>query len=130
MEIEGRIIQILPLQEGVSGNGNWKKQEYILETNAQYPKKICFTIFVGATSREDRIATSNIQLGEELRVSVDLDSREYNGRWYTSVNAWKVERLQAVAQQDMGQGGFAAPFPPADPFAGSDNGNSADDLPF
>ena len=130
MEIEGRIIQILPLQEGVSANGNWKKQEYVLETNAQYPKKVCFGIFVGATSREDRIATSNIQLGEELKVYIDIDSREYQGRWYTSVSAWKVERLQAIAQADPSQGGFTAPFPPADPFSGNDGGNSSDDLPF
>ena len=110
MEIEGRIIQILPLQEGVSANGNWKKQEYILETNAQYPKKICFGMFVGASSKEDRIAVANIQLGEELRVSIDVDSREYQGRWYTSVSAWKVERMQAVAQQPgAAQAGFAAP---------------------
>ena len=46
MEITGRIIAVLPVQGGISKNGNeWKKQEYVLETHDQYPKKVCFQIF-------------------------------------------------------------------------------------
>ena len=88
MEITGKIIQVLPEVGGVSKAGNeWKKQEYVLETHDQYPKKVCFQIF-GA----DKIAQAAIQPGEELTVSFDIDSREYQGRWFTSINAWKVDR--------------------------------------
>ncbi len=88
MEVTGKIIAVLPEQNGVSRAGNeWKKQEYVLETHDQYPKKICFQIF-GA----ERIAQAAIQPGEELTVSFDIDSREWQGRWFTSINAWKVER--------------------------------------
>ena len=75
MEITGKIIQVLPEVGGVSKAGNeWKKQEYVLETHDQYPKKVCFQIF-GA----DKIAQAAIQPGEELTVSFDIDSREYQG---------------------------------------------------
>jgi hypothetical protein len=88
MEISGKIIAILPEQGGVSKNGNeWKKQEYVLETHDQFPKKVCFQFF-GA----DRIAQANIRMNEELTVYFDIDSREYQGRWFTNINAWKVER--------------------------------------
>ncbi len=91
MEITGKIITILPEQGGVSKNGNeWKKQEYVLETYDQYPKKICFQLF-GA----DRIAQAAIRPGEELTVSFDIESREYMGKWYTNINAWKIERPAA-----------------------------------
>jgi len=91
MEITGKIIVALPLQSGVSKNGNeWKKQEYVLETHDQYPKKICFQIF-GA----DRINQTAILPGEELKVSIDIDSHEYQGRWFNSISAWKVERVDA-----------------------------------
>ena len=79
MEITGKIIQVLPEVGGISKAGNeWKKQEYVLETHDQYPKKVCFQIF-GA----DKIAQAAIQPGEELTVSFDIDSREYQGRWFT-----------------------------------------------
>ena len=70
MEITGKIIAVLPEQGGVSKNGNeWKKQEYVLETHDQYPKKVCFQLF-GA----DRIAQAAIQPGEELTVSFDIEA--------------------------------------------------------
>lgn len=71
-----------------------EKQEYVLETHDQYPKKVCFQIF-GA----DRIDQAAIQPGEELTVFFDIDSREYQGRWFTNINAWKVERPMAAAPQ-------------------------------
>ncbi len=126
MEITGKIIAVLPAQGGTSKNGNeWKKQEYVLETHEQYPKKVCFQIF-GA----DRIDQAAIQLGEELTVSFDIDSREYNGRWFTNINAWKVARAAAAAAPSAptangplaGVASAAAPdFAPSDP---------VDDLPF
>lgn len=133
MEVTGRIIAVLPEQGGVSKAGNtWKKQEYVLETHDQYPKKICFQLF-----GEDRIAQAHIQPGEELTVSFDINSREYQGRWYTSIDAWKVERAvqgQPAANmptpQDMMPGspvGAPAATPAAPEF---EAGNPVDDLPF
>ena len=86
MEISGKIIERLPEKSGESANGTWRKQEYILETNNQYPKKVCIMAW------GDKIDQFAIKLGENLVVSVDLESREYNGRWYTDVKAWKVAR--------------------------------------
>ena len=79
MELTVKIIALLPERGGISKAGNeWKIQEYVLETMEQYPRKMMFNVF-GA----DRIAQFNIQLGETLTVSFDIDSREYNGRWYS-----------------------------------------------
>ena len=86
MEINGKIIELLPEKSGESANGAWRKQEYILETDTQYPKKICFMVW------SDKIDELAIKEGENLVVSIDLESREYNGRWYTDVKAWKVTR--------------------------------------
>lgn len=124
MEIRGKIIQILPELQGVSRAGNeWKKQEYILETQDQYPKKVCFQIF-GA----DRIAQANIQLGEELIVSIDIDSREYQGRWYTNINAWKVDRPAAGTAPQSGASVPGTSLDEPAPDLGSVT--SFDDLPF
>jgi hypothetical protein len=93
MEITGKIIAVLPERGGVSKTGNeWKMQEYVIETHEQYPKKICFNVF-GA----DKIAQFNIQAGDEMTVSFDINAREYNGRWYNDIRAWRVERGVAPA---------------------------------
>ena len=84
LEIKGKIIELLPLKSGQSANGEWRKQEYILETDSQYPKKICFMAW------GDKIDQFNINQDDKVVVSVDLESREYNGRWYTDVKAWRV----------------------------------------
>ena len=86
MEISGKIIECLPVKSGQSSNGEWRKQEFILETNGQYPKKICFMAW------GEKIEQFAIQQSETVQVSIDLESREYNGRWYTDVKAWKVSR--------------------------------------
>ena len=128
MEITGKIIAVLPEQGGISKSGNeWKKQEYVLETHDQYPKKICFHIF-GA----DRIAQAAIQPGEELIVSIDIESREYMGKWYTNINAWKVDRPAAVmnpAPTDITPENIV---PSGAPTVAPDFGtaNPIDDLPF
>ena len=86
MEIKGKIIEILPEKSGQSANGEWRKQEYVLETGSSYPKKICFMVW------GDKIGEFNLKQGENVEVSIDLESREYNGRWYTDVKAWRVNR--------------------------------------
>ena len=127
MELAGKVIAVLEPRGGVSKNGNeWKVQEYVIETHDQYPRRMCFDVF-GA----DKIQQFNIQVGEELNVFFDIDAREWQGRWFNSIRAWKVERVNADAQQ---MPPMDAPFPPlnAAPAAPEDFSSSdeKDDLPF
>ena len=128
MEITGKIIAVLPERGGISQRtgSEWKVQEYVIETHDQYPRRMCFDVF-GA----DKIQQFNIQVGEELNVFFDIDAREWQGRWFNSIRAWKVERVNADAQQ---MPPMDAPFPPlnAAPAAPVDFSSSdeKDDLPF
>ncbi len=115
MEIKVQLIQVLPLQSGEGKNGPWKKQDIIVETlNRQYPKKICVSIW------GDKIDDSILKIGNQLNVAFDIESREYNGRWYTDVRAWKIDLLQSQQSDE--------PLPPIDYEAEEDNPD--DDLPF
>ena len=95
MDIVGKIIQVLPLQEGVSKTGNpWKVQSYVLETQEQYPRKVCFEIF-----GEERIKNNPCNIDDLVTVSFDIESREFNGRWYTSIRAWRVQQGDMTSAQ-------------------------------
>ena len=93
-EISGKIIAVLDKRNGISASTNtpWSVQQYVIETHEQYPKKLCFDVF-----GEDKINQFNIQIGEELTVYLDINAREYQGRWYNSFRAWKVERTTLQA---------------------------------
>ena len=126
MELAGRVIAVLEPKGGTSRNGNeWKVQEYVIETHDQYPRRMCFDVF-----GDDKIKQFNIQVGEELNVSFDIDAREWQGRWFNSIRAWKVERV-AAPQMGAPEPAPEAPFPPASSapadFAATDE---KDDLPF
>ena len=83
MEVIGKIIHVLPLQSRTSQAGNqWKKQEYVLETEDAYPKKVCFDFF------GDRVDQFPLAIGDRVRLNFDIESREYQGRWYTSIRGW------------------------------------------
>ncbi|REG84074.1 DUF3127 domain-containing protein [Algoriphagus antarcticus] len=87
MELSGKVIQKLPEVGGNSKSGNaWRKQEFILETGGQYPKKVCVSLW------GDKIDQFSINEGENVTLSIDVESREYNGRWYTEVKAFRVEK--------------------------------------
>ena len=90
-EIKGKVIAVLDKKSGVSKSTGspWSLQGYVIETQEQYPKKCYFEVF-----GEDRINQFAIQMDEDLTVSFDIDAREYQGRWYNSHRAWKVERNQ------------------------------------
>ena len=95
MEIQGKIIAVLPTRSGTSARGTqWSSQTAVIETQEQYPKKLAFDVI------NDKIDQFNIQVGEFLTVQFDINAREYNGRWFNSVNAWNVIRQnqQAPAQ--------------------------------
>ena len=119
MEITGKIIQILPEKSGESTRGPWRKQEYVLETDGQYPKQICFMAW------GDKIDEFAIRETETLTVAINIESREYNGRWYTDVKAWKVSRDGVTA--DIGTRG------PLDGYSSDrrdSNWSLDDDIPF
>lgn len=146
MELQGKIIAVLPERSGISARGEWKCQTYVIETQEQYPKKMAFDVF-GA----DRIVNFGIQVGMVVDVSFDIDAHEYQGRYFNQIRAWDVKN---VAQQNPAQGvnyngnaqagaqaaqqaamvGAPTPTNPQNPFPaaqqqGSPAGKS-DDLPF
>ena len=134
MELQGKVIAVLPEKSGVSARGEWKAQSFVIETHEQYPKKLCFDVF-GA----DRLAQFNIQSGEELLVSFDIDAHEYQGRWYNSIRAFDVRQVDPASvgmQPGVVAGSAFGPAPevaapaatPAQPAAPVED--KVDDLPF
>ena len=89
MDVKGRIINILEIESGTSKAGKeWKKQGFVMDTGDQYNPNVCFSLF-----GDDKIAMlSSYSVGEEVSVSFNLSSREYNGKWYHNVDAWKIEK--------------------------------------
>ena len=137
MDIQGKIIQALPVKTGTSARGEWKVQEFVLETlDAQFPRKMVFSVF-----GEDRLQRFNIQVGQDVNVSFDIDAREYQGRWFNSIRAYDVRQVIPNAQPPIDAAPFASapqtgtvppasstPFPPpSTPIAA---GDASDDLPF
>jgi len=87
LEVKGKVINILPAQSGEGRNGRWEKQEFVIETLEQYPKKICFSAWGDKTAM-----VKQLTIGEEVTVGFNLESREYNQKWYTDARMWKIEK--------------------------------------
>lgn len=115
MEITGTVVSLLPPQSGAGKNGTWKKQEFILETPGQYPKKVCLSLW------GEKVDETRLNVGEKITASINIESREYNGRWYTDVRAWKIAK---------GNGGGQNEAPPIDSSFTPDASSGSDDLPF
>ncbi|MEI8087814.1 MAG: DUF3127 domain-containing protein [Paludibacter sp.] len=120
MEISGKIIAVLPIATGQGKNGTWRSQDYVLETADQYPKKVCFNLF------GDKIDQFPIAIDEVVNVSFDVESKEYNGRWFTNIRAWKVDKNGASNNPVPVSASPVASFNPAAP-AGAEDGTG---LPF
>ncbi len=120
MDIRCRLLDKLAVQSGTSARGPWSKQDFIVETLEQYPRKICMNVW-----GQDKVnELQGFNPGETLTISINIESREFNGRWYTDIRAWKIQREGAVEQQ-------AAPA--ADPFMSVSAAEAEDDggdLPF
>ena len=117
MEISGKLIQFLAVQTGQGKNGPWKKQEFVIETGDTYPKKICIAVW------GEKIDMTKFKVGDSITASFDVESREYNGKWYTDVKAWKVVAGQSTPQASPGnQANNADQY--------FDINSSTDDLPF
>ena len=122
MEITGTVIKILPEQSGEGRNGPWRKQEFIVETDGTYPRKVCIAVW------GDRIDQFALKEGEKVTAAVNIESREFNERWYTDVKAWKLDRVSAG---ESGLPGEPTPFTEAPPPSDLPPLPSAeDDLPF
>ncbi|MBQ1581180.1 MAG: DUF3127 domain-containing protein, partial [Prevotella sp.] len=110
MELQGKIIAALEPRSGVSARGEWKAQDFVVETHESYPHKMVFSVF-----GSDRLQRFNIQVGQEVLVSFDIDAHEYQGRWFNSIRAFDV-RLVDPASLGV-QGAPATPAAPAAPVA-------------
>ena len=86
IQLQGKVIQVLKEQGGEGKNGSWRKRNFILEIPGKYPKKVCITQW------GDNIDQQAVSEGLEITASVDIQSREYNGNWYTDIKAWRVEK--------------------------------------
>ena len=121
MEVKGVVVVVQPVQTGEGKNGTWKKQDYVVEydQSSQYPRKMMFNLW------GDKIDQYNIQEGQTIRVSFDIDCREYNGRWFNDIRAWKVEQDDGSGmipgQQPADQPPIAPEISPSD---------ETSDLPF
>lgn len=122
MEIRGKVIDLLDEKRGEGRNGEWRKRDFVLETTTdQYPKKVCIAMW------GDKIDQFSLKVGEDVNVHFNLESREFNGKWYTDVKAWKIDKnageqmggaSEASAPMEVPQGDF------------NDGGDDGGDLPF
>lgn len=112
LKISGKVTVILQVENGTSKAGKeWKKQDFVIETGDKYPALVCFTLF------GDKLSLLNgVSVGDEVDVSFNIESREYNGRYFHNINAWKVESTNKAEQQS-----------PPGPQQGNKDG---EDLPF
>ncbi len=121
MELTARLFKIMSPISGEGRNGTWKKQEFVVETDEQYPKKVMFSIW------NDKASISNISVGSSMKIFFDVESREYNERWFTDLKVWKIESGSSNADapgEDIPD--FSTTdIPPAPPA-----GDMDDDLPF
>lgn len=126
MEFDGTVWRVLPLVKGTSSRGEWMKQDVVFELPGEFNRKICVG-FWGDKAQE----AGALQNGESISVSANVESREYNGRWYTEVRAWKMARKSATPTAPQ-----ADAMPPLDAFGTEETvsspsaGADVDDLPF
>jgi hypothetical protein len=92
MDLQGKVIAALNVRTGTSARGEWKAQDFVIETHESYPRKMAFTVF-----GEDRLQRFNIQIGQEVNVSFDIDAHEYQGRWFNSIRAFDVRQIDPAA---------------------------------
>ena len=125
MEFEGTVFRIMPATSGTSARGEWPRQEVIfdMQTQSQYPRKICVTFF----NKPDEVA--RLREGAAYTVSIDIESREYNGRWYTDVRAWRIQPKEVAAAAPAPAD--VPPMPTSEPaYATTPAAQEVDDLPF
>lgn len=85
MYIQAKVLRLFDIQTGQSARGSWKKRDFLVETIAKLPRKINLSL------RGEAVDQFKFNVGDALKISIDIESREYNNRWYTEVKAWKIE---------------------------------------
>ncbi|MFN4082484.1 MAG: DUF3127 domain-containing protein [Bacteroidia bacterium] len=120
MEINGKVLTILPIVKGQGKNGEWKKQDFVIQTESQYPKSVCFSIW------GDKIDQNPFAVGDMVTVFFEPESREYNGKWYTELRSWRVSKTTEKPQTASSAG---ENFTPSNEQPVSFD-ESSDDLPF
>lgn len=118
--LKGKIVELLEQVSGTTARGEWRKREFVIETDEQYPKKVCFTLFNDKIDLMDGYAA-----GSDVEVSFNLESREYNGRYFHNINAWKIDPVQ----DEIG-GGAPTDAPEFIPEDVEEGDNASSDLPF
>lgn len=122
MEITAKVIEVLPIESGTSKSGSaWQKQSFVVETAGKYPQKLCFQLF------GDKVGKCPV-VSEVVKVSFDIDSHEYKGRWFTQLNAWKVEGVVPPQLQHQQQAPAPQSYQSAYPQPQAQG--DADPLPF
>jgi len=118
MEIAGKIIKILPVQSGQGKNGEWKKQEFVIQSDGPYPKNVCFTVW------NNKVEIESFKENQMVKVSFDPESREFNSRWYTDLTAWRIQNADENESKNTNDDNL--------PIIQSDSlpDDSTDDLPF
>ncbi len=126
MELEGKVIEVVEPKTGQSARGPWKKQEIILETEDAYPKKVCMINW------NDKVDISSLQAGNRVKASINIESREYNGNWFTDVKIWKIETAGADSTQPPASGipPFTGEEPPEAGWSAGNDSEEGDPLPF
>lgn len=129
-ELEGKLVQKAQVQRGNGRNGAWAKQDFLVEfVDGKFPATACFNVW-----GEDKVSElAQIREGEQIKVSFRISSREFNGKYYTDLRAWRIDRLGAAKPQQSQQQAPAPIAPPEveSPFdLGASLNDEADDLPF
>ena len=92
LEIKGTVISVLELKSGISNDKEWTSQDFVIETGGEYPKKVCLNCFKKPTPK----------LGENVNVFFEPESREFNGKWFTTLKVWKFE-VEGITTQSQSQ---------------------------
>lgn len=123
MEFEGVVYKIMPATTGTSARGDWQRQEVIFEIPSEFSRKVCVIFF----NRPSDVAS--LKEGKTYTVSINIESREYNGRWYTDVRAWRVQPKQeeVASVQPMPE---MPPIADEPQYTSTSSAAEVDDLPF
>ena len=120
MEITGNLVEITEVQKGTSARGDWTKHGFVIETKDAYPKKVFISFW------NNKIDLNQFNIGDTITVSINIESREFNGKWYTDVTAWKVSKQGQPQEQTPPNSEVPLPPPPPE----IENMEDDDNLPF
>lgn len=140
MEFEGSVFKIMPASSGVSARGEWHRQDVVFEmVDGTYSRKICVTFFNKKSDVE------SLSEGASYKVSFNLESREYNGKWYNDIRAWRIQPSGAADSQaasspeqssytqssaPLAAPAYNAPMPSESSYSAPSAADNVDDLPF